>query len=103
MLTFYATMVSRHTQKAREWEDKGKPDYAAGSYRKAAKWRNRARELDFSVYGPHPKTQIELLLDERLLNVMDEIAQDLDEIMFGPGIRSDGLSSLLPPLQSNQE
>ena len=79
----YAQNIAHHEARAESWVAAGRPDYAAGSLRKAAKWRRRAREADQMFNGAFPKDRLGLLLDEKLAVVQRRMAADFEAVLYG--------------------
>lgn len=80
MMSFLQTNEDEHRSKAAYWMQNGRPDYAAGSIRKAAKWNEKRRVIDYQIHGPYPKKALEALMDEAMQKVSKEIA---DEFVYG--------------------
>lgn len=79
----FAPHIDRHEANAAKWNSQGKPDYAEGSLRKAAKWRRRQREFEMVVRGAFPKTGLDKLMDERLNAIEANITDGFDRMLFG--------------------
>lgn len=83
MFGIYEISVQHHLDRARHWLDNGKPDYALGSYRKAAKWQNKARELDMAINGPFPKNRLDNFVHDMIEFKAKQIADEFERHLFG--------------------
>ena len=81
--TLYADNVERHEAKARKWSAEGKPEYAAGSMRKAAKWRARDRERSMMLHGAYPKTELQSLIEDHISRVERSLAAEFESFIYG--------------------
>jgi frataxin-like iron-binding protein CyaY len=79
----YQIMVERHEARAQYWLAQGRPDYAAGSLRKADKWRVKAREYDRMMNGLYPQTKFEDLLQRKIEEAAEKMAGKLELKIWG--------------------
>lgn len=81
-MIFHQTAIARHERRAAEWEAAGKPDYAEGSRKKAARWRRKERELDMLMHGPLPNTRIAMLLARHIEAISASITADFEAALL---------------------
>lgn len=79
----YRENIAHHEARAEAWLAAGRPEYAAGSLRKAGKWRRRAREADLFFNGPLPKSRLAMLLDEKLAEVQGRLIAAFEAELYG--------------------
>ncbi len=75
MIWVFADHEEEHRQKAEYWMLQGRPDYAAGSLRKAAKWNEKRRIIDFSFHGAYPKNALDSLVEDDIKRVDAELSK----------------------------
>jgi hypothetical protein len=63
-MDLYQLNEHHHRDRAAYWLQQGRPDYAQGSIRKAAKWQDKRREFDYVMNGAYPKNAIDDLIDQ---------------------------------------
>ncbi len=80
--SYYQESIKHHEQREQYWLAQGKPDYAAGSARKAAKWRQKQRESDFFTNGYFPKSQLGELLDRKLKQIEDKLVSEFSTQLY---------------------
>lgn len=83
MMDLYRMYEQRNRDRAAHWLSRGRPDYARGSIRKAHKWQQKRRELEYSIYGAYPKTQIGDMLDEHVKNIEKELTKAFVNALYG--------------------
>lgn len=81
MLTLFEHNAKRHDARAAMWRAQGKPDYAAGSERKAARWRKNGLELQQALCPAGQGGPLGDLLDELLARVSADLAAGLDNAL----------------------
>lgn len=75
--------ANRHFAKGCAYLEAGNPEYAAGSFRKAAKARRRAVALD-QVFNPQrPTDPLGALVHDRIKAAQLAIASDIECLLFG--------------------
>ena len=84
-IKMYDGNIAHHEARAAYWLEQGKPDYAEGSIRKAAKWREKRRSVDQMMNGEFPKTELDLLLSERIKAAEDRMTQGIQAVLYGMG------------------
>lgn len=92
----YLDNVKRHEGRAAYWMDQGKPEYAAGSMRKAANWRRHYRAADMFWNGPLPPSPVQIFIKDRLHKRV--LAAFEDTVLNGDesGLSLPGLSAATP-------
>lgn len=75
-MNIYEMYETQHRRRAEYWISQGRPDYAAGSIRKAAKWQNKKRAFDYAMNGPYPKKALDALVDDYLSKKTKEFADE---------------------------
>lgn len=60
----YQLNEQQHRDRASYWLKQGRPDYAQGSLKKAAKWQARRRDFDYVMNGAYPKNAMDDLIDQ---------------------------------------
>lgn len=81
----YRLHAERHEERARWHEGQGHPpEWAAGSRRKAARWRRRAREYAALTEMPHPRMQPQMIATECIQWMAGKFAASVDKALFGP-------------------
>lgn len=63
-MDLYQLNEQHHRDRAEYWLEQGRPDYAQGSIRKAAKWQAKRREFDYAMNGAYPKNAMDDLIDQ---------------------------------------
>ena len=79
----YQRMVERHEARAQYWLSQGRPDYAAGSLRKAAKWRVKAREYDRMMNGLYPQTEFDVLMQKKIEEAAKKMVAKFERQVWG--------------------
>lgn len=83
--SLYECYETKHRRRAEYWISQGRPDYAAGSIRKAAKWQTKRRAFEYEIYGPYPKNCIDSLMDEWRKDHARKVAEQWNDAIFGVG------------------
>lgn len=74
-----ANRARRHEERAEYWLSMGKPDYASGSMRKAAKARQELREYDMWWNGPLPAHRDESLMCRHIRMAQESLLRAVEE------------------------
>ena len=77
----YQSHIELHEQRAREWASKGKPDYAAGSMKKAAKWKAKQAAWD-GFMSPQPRNELERLFMDKMKQAEADLLGLFEEEVF---------------------
>ena len=80
---YHERMIEHHEKRCSYWLSQGNEEYAAGSARKAAKWRVYAREYDAALNGLYPKPQLDYLLQSHVDRIAKEMARKLEDEIWG--------------------
>lgn len=84
MMNIYEMYEIQHRKRAEYWISQGRPDYAAGSISKAAKWQTKRREFEYAMSGPYPKKALDSLVDDYLRKMTEEFADEFARgLMWG--------------------
>lgn len=80
--SLYECYETQHRKRAEYWISQGRPDYAAGSIRKAYKWQTKRRAFEYAIYGPYPKKALDALVDDYLGRKTREFADDFARYLW---------------------
>ena len=82
-MRLYEPMISHHEKRAEYWLSHGKPDYAEGSRKKAARWREKSRSADVSLYGHLPMDALHSLVYERIKKAEADLQKEFEDAIYG--------------------
>lgn len=82
-MNIYEMYETKHRRRAEYWISQGRPDYAAGSIRKAAKWQTKRRAFEYAIYGPYPKNCIDSLMGDWQKEHARKVAYAYERAVFG--------------------
>lgn len=84
-MDLYQLNEQHHRDRASYWLQQGRPDYAQGSLRKAAKWNAKRREFDYAMNGAYPQTEIEALMGDWMRMAEKKYADAFVMALYGEG------------------
>lgn len=82
-MDIYQLNEQHHRVRAEYWLKNGRPDYAQGSLRKAAKWQARRCEFDYAFNGSYPKNVMDDLIDQYMQDRMRKVVSVFAEEILG--------------------
>lgn len=82
-MELYQQHEQHHRDRSAYWLEKGRPDYAQGSLRKAAKWQTKRREFDYVMNGAYPKNAMDDFIDQYIQERAQRMVKKFEDAIFG--------------------
>jgi len=82
MTSIYSENIEQHERKAALWLQNGRPDYAEGSMKKAARWRAKERQLSMLLYGVLPPSRMDALLGQHIRSIEARLVKEMNAALY---------------------